>query len=176
MICLLFLFLCLCLRVKDFFELFCFENLKKSINAVPRINFTLFILLHAGISTFIYRDPLESQRRVAMISEMIHTASLIHDDVIDQSDFRRGKPSVNVLWNHRKVSEQKKKNKNYYFNKQTELVIHSHVYSYWQFNDFFFSFDSYVVYIYFPAAASFYQQCWPNEKKKTLIDFSAVSG
>lgn len=53
----------------------------------------------------IYRDPLESQRRVAMISEMIHTASLIHDDVIDQSNFRRGKPSVNVLWNHRKVSE-----------------------------------------------------------------------
>lgn len=52
---------------------------------------------------FGFRDPLETQRRVAMISEMIHTASLIHDDVIDQSNFRRGKPSVNVLWNHRKV-------------------------------------------------------------------------
>lgn len=47
---------------------------------------------------------MESQRQVAMISEMIHSASLIHDDVIDQSNFRRGKPSVNVLWNHRKVS------------------------------------------------------------------------
>ncbi|VVC97590.1 unnamed protein product [Leptidea sinapis] len=42
-------------------------------------------------------------KAVAMISEMIHSASLIHDDVIDQSDFRRGKPSVNVLWNHKKV-------------------------------------------------------------------------
>lgn len=41
---------------------------------------------------------------MAMIAEMIHTASLIHDDVIDQSNFRRGKPSVNVMWNHRKVS------------------------------------------------------------------------
>ncbi|XP_030760488.1 LOW QUALITY PROTEIN: decaprenyl-diphosphate synthase subunit 1-like [Sitophilus oryzae] len=39
-----------------------------------------------------------------MISEMIHTASLVHDDVIDQSDFRRGKPSVNVMWNHKKVT------------------------------------------------------------------------
>ena len=39
-----------------------------------------------------------------MISEMVHSASLIHDDVIDCSDFRRGKPSVNVLWNHKKVS------------------------------------------------------------------------
>ena len=48
---------------------------------------------------------MESQRQVAMISEMIHSASLIHDDVIDQSNFRRGKPSVNVLWNHRKVSK-----------------------------------------------------------------------
>lgn len=46
---------------------------------------------------------LTSQREVAMISEMIHTASLVHDDVIDQSDFRRGKPSVNVMWNHKKV-------------------------------------------------------------------------
>jgi geranylgeranyl pyrophosphate synthase len=47
---------------------------------------------------------LASQRQVAMISEMIHSASLIHDDVVDQADFRRGKPSVNVLWNHKKVS------------------------------------------------------------------------
>lgn len=46
---------------------------------------------------------LPAQRQVAMIAEMIHSASLIHDDVIDQSDFRRGKPSVNVLWNHKKV-------------------------------------------------------------------------
>jgi decaprenyl-diphosphate synthase subunit 1 len=38
-----------------------------------------------------------------MIAEMIHSASLIHDDVVDQADFRRGKPSVNVLWNHKKV-------------------------------------------------------------------------
>lgn len=51
-----------------------------------------------------YSEPMEKQRQVAMISEMIHTASLIHDDVIDQSNYRRGKPSVNVMWNHRKVS------------------------------------------------------------------------
>jgi len=46
----------------------------------------------------------KKQREVAMIAEMIHSASLIHDDVIDQSDFRRGKPSVNALWSHKKVS------------------------------------------------------------------------
>lgn len=48
----------------------------------------------------------KKQREVAMIAEMIHSASLIHDDVIDQSDFRRGKPSVNALWSHKKVRKQ----------------------------------------------------------------------
>lgn len=56
----------------------------------------------------IFRSPrtLDAQRKIAMIAEMIHSASLIHDDVIDQSFSRRGKPSVNVLWNHKKVSTQ----------------------------------------------------------------------
>lgn len=57
-------------------------------------NMTILVLL-SGL--------LASQRQVAMISEMIHSASLVHDDVVDQADFRRGKPSVNVLWNHKKV-------------------------------------------------------------------------
>lgn len=34
----------------------------------------------------------------AMLVEMIHTASLIHDDVLDSADERRGQPSVNAKW------------------------------------------------------------------------------
>jgi octaprenyl-diphosphate synthase len=34
----------------------------------------------------------------AMLVEMIHTASLIHDDVLDEADERRGRPSVNAKW------------------------------------------------------------------------------
>ena len=37
----------------------------------------------------------------AMMVEMLHTASLIHDDIIDNADSRRGKPSVNALWQSR---------------------------------------------------------------------------
>lgn len=43
-------------------------------------------------------DPgiLPSQRRLAEITELIHTASLLHDDVIDHSVTRRGAPSANL--------------------------------------------------------------------------------
>ncbi len=39
--------------------------------------------------------------RMAAVVEMIHTATLVHDDVIDFAQTRRGKPSINVVWgNH----------------------------------------------------------------------------
>ncbi|XP_036375026.1 decaprenyl-diphosphate synthase subunit 1-like [Megalops cyprinoides] len=48
-------------------------------------------------------DLLPGQRSIAMISEMIHTASLVHDDVIDGSDTRRGKTTINEVWGERKA-------------------------------------------------------------------------
>lgn len=48
-------------------------------------------------------DLLPGQRAIAMISEMIHTASLVHDDVIDGSDQRRGKRTINEVWGERKA-------------------------------------------------------------------------
>ncbi|KAJ4334794.1 coq1 putative hexaprenyl diphosphate synthase [Didymella glomerata] len=41
-------------------------------------------------------DILPSQRRLTEITELIHTASLLHDDVIDHSIARRGAPSANI--------------------------------------------------------------------------------
>ncbi|XP_053090782.1 decaprenyl-diphosphate synthase subunit 1 isoform X1 [Pangasianodon hypophthalmus] len=46
---------------------------------------------------------LPAQRSIAMISEMIHTASLVHDDVIDGADMRRGKNTINEVWGERKA-------------------------------------------------------------------------
>jgi octaprenyl-diphosphate synthase len=42
--------------------------------------------------------------RLAAVVEMIHMATLVHDDIIDLAQIRRGRPSPNVLWgNHTSV-------------------------------------------------------------------------
>src|SRR3954464_4867883 len=46
----------------------------------------------------------DGARRLAAVVEMIHTATLVHDDVIDMAKTRRGRPSINVVWgNHTSV-------------------------------------------------------------------------
>jgi len=39
--------------------------------------------------------------RLASMTEIIHLASLIHDDVVDSSSLRRGNPSANSIWGNR---------------------------------------------------------------------------
>ena len=51
------------------------------------------ILKIAGIS----KESIE----LCAVVEMIHAASLLHDDVIDEADTRRGKPSVNALFDNK---------------------------------------------------------------------------
>jgi len=53
------------------------------------------LLLLAGKALGNYNDkhPL-----LAAVIEFIHTATLLHDDVVDESDLRRGKDSANTVW------------------------------------------------------------------------------
>lgn len=43
----------------------------------------------------------ESTWRTALFVELLHTATLVHDDVVDASDERRGRPSVNAKWDNK---------------------------------------------------------------------------
>jgi octaprenyl-diphosphate synthase len=43
----------------------------------------------------------ESTYRAASLIELLHTASLVHDDVVDDSNERRGFFSVNALWKNK---------------------------------------------------------------------------
>src|ERR1700689_4992116 len=40
----------------------------------------------------------ESHIKLAASVEFMHTATLLHDDVVDESDMRRGKPAARMLW------------------------------------------------------------------------------
>jgi len=41
------------------------------------------------------------QQRIAEITELIHVASLLHDDVIDSAGTRRGKKSLNAVFGNK---------------------------------------------------------------------------
>ena len=64
----------------------------------------LLVMLSAAMNAPVKGASLGRRASLAaMLVEMIHVASLIHDDVIDEADTRRGKPSVNARWQSHKA-------------------------------------------------------------------------
>ncbi len=57
----------------------------------------MFVFLSAGLCGNIS----ESSYRAASMIELLHTATLIHDDVVDDSNIRRGFFSINALWKNK---------------------------------------------------------------------------
>ena len=46
-------------------------------------------------------DEGENHVKLAATVEFIHTATLLHDDVVDESQRRRGRPTANLLWDNK---------------------------------------------------------------------------
>src|SRR5688572_15940883 len=57
----------------------------------------MFVFLSAGTCGTIS----ESTFRGASLIELLHTATLVHDDVVDEANYRRGFFSVNALWKNK---------------------------------------------------------------------------
>jgi octaprenyl-diphosphate synthase len=57
----------------------------------------MFVFLAARV----HGDINESTYRAAALIELLHTATLVHDDVVDDSNERRGFFSVNALWKNK---------------------------------------------------------------------------
>jgi octaprenyl-diphosphate synthase len=56
------------------------------------------------LSAKLVGDTNPSSIHLGAVVELIHTATLVHDDIIDVAETRRGKPSTNILWgNHTSV-------------------------------------------------------------------------
>ena len=91
------------------------ENLKKLVSARhPILGAAAEHLFEAGgkrirpalvllvsRATMLDQDITPRHRRLAEITEMIHTASLVHDDVVDEADLRRQEPTVNSLFGNK---------------------------------------------------------------------------
>ena len=52
------------------------------------------------ISSYGMNKNQQNRVKLAAIIELLHTATLVHDDIIDNSDLRRGKTTVNVVWSN----------------------------------------------------------------------------
>jgi len=57
----------------------------------------MFVFLSAGVSGKI----TEATYRGAALIELLHTATLVHDDVVDDANYRRGFLSINALWKNK---------------------------------------------------------------------------
>ncbi|MFC1730455.1 polyprenyl synthetase family protein [candidate division KSB1 bacterium] len=46
-------------------------------------------------------EPSENTYKAAALIEMLHNATLIHDDVVDDASVRRGGPTLNAIWKNK---------------------------------------------------------------------------
>lgn len=47
----------------------------------------------------LFRQPDERDARISLCTELFHNFSLVHDDIMDKADLRRGFPTVHKKWN-----------------------------------------------------------------------------
>lgn len=92
----------------DEFELKFRDSMKSHVPLLEKITYyivkrkgkqirPMFVFLSAGICGGVK----ESTFRAASLIELLHTATLVHDDVVDDSNERRGFFSVNALWKNK---------------------------------------------------------------------------
>jgi octaprenyl-diphosphate synthase len=92
----------------DEFELKFKVSMKSSVPLLDKI--THYIVKRKGkqlrpmfvfLSAKLVGDMNDSTYRAASLIELLHTATLVHDDVVDDSNERRGFFSVNALWKNK---------------------------------------------------------------------------
>jgi octaprenyl-diphosphate synthase len=89
----------ICARPADRFSPFPREAVRHMLGAPGKRLRPILTLLSARAASLVEnRDALI---KVATVSELVHTASLVHDDIIDEASERRGVPTVNAAWGNR---------------------------------------------------------------------------
>jgi octaprenyl-diphosphate synthase len=84
------------------------ESLNSNVALLDRIMY--YIIKRKGkqmrpmfvfLSAKLFGKFEENTYRAASMIELLHTATLVHDDVIDEANFRRGFFSINALWKNK---------------------------------------------------------------------------
>ena len=75
--------------------------LQSAIEQVLRANGKHIRPLLLLLTAKAYGEPTLMTREAAVIIETLHTTTLIHDDVIDETKQRRGRPSLNAIFDNR---------------------------------------------------------------------------
>ena len=92
----------------DLFEQKFKDSLKSNVSLLDRIMH--YIIKRKGkqmrpmfvfLSAKLFGKFEENTYRAASMIELLHTATLVHDDVIDEANFRRGFFSINALWKNK---------------------------------------------------------------------------
>jgi len=97
--------------IKDeliYFEQFFKDSMKSNVSLLDKITYyivkrkgkqvrPMFVLLSAKMAG----EISENSYTAAALIELMHTASLVHDDVVDDANERRGFFSVNALWKNK---------------------------------------------------------------------------
>ena len=92
----------------DLFENKFKDSLKSNVSLLDRIMH--YIIKRKGkqmrpmfvfLTAKLFGKFEENTYRAAAMIELLHTATLVHDDVIDEADFRRGYFSINALWKNK---------------------------------------------------------------------------
>jgi len=92
----------------NYFEEVYWESLKSEVELINKV--IGYISRKKGkqlrprlclLSARLCGEPTENTFRAAALIEMIHVATLIHDDVVDDAELRRGWPSINRVWKNK---------------------------------------------------------------------------
>ena len=92
----------------NLFEKKYFEEIESGVSLIDKI--VKYLCNHKGkmlrpklaiYTAKILGEPNDKTYRVASLVEMIHVATLVHDDIVDEAHLRRGWPTVGRIWKNK---------------------------------------------------------------------------
>jgi octaprenyl-diphosphate synthase len=93
---------------RDTFQQYFKESLTSNLRIVDEV--ARYLVRHKGkqlrpmlviVSARSINGPSRASYLAAVVVELLHTATLVHDDVVDEAELRRGFPTINKIWKNK---------------------------------------------------------------------------